>query len=473
MKIFHTVFVSLFAIVCFSACSQPDSDETEPAPTQDPTPTIVNTEQELIIGATNPLDNDISVFINRKITATFNREINSDTATADTFSVTQGVDTISGVVTVNGKVATFTPDVILTAATLYTVTITDGIKDLAGEELVAGKTWSFTTGSTSDTIAPTVDTREPLDGATDISLNRYVSAIFSESLDASTISGTTFTLMNGNTPVPGTVSFGGTVATFVPTSNFEINTLYTAKISTEVKDLAGNSLAEDKIWDFTTGTAVSAGPQPVLLGTSAQFAILSKAGITNVPTSAITGDIGTSPITGASIDGLCDQITGIIYTVDATGPECRQTNSVYLSTAVSDMEIAYTDAAGRTSPQTTELNGGELGGLTIAPGLHKWGTNVLISTDVILSGGANDVWIFQISGDLTQANGMNVTLEGGALAKNIFWQVSGQVEIGTTAHFAGTVLSRTLIALKTGATLSGRALAQTAVTLESNVITKP
>jgi len=220
---------------------------------------------------------------------------------------------------------------------------------------------------------------------------------------------------------------------------------------------------------------VALGPAPVLLGSVGNFVILSKTGITNVPTSTITGDIGTSPITGASITGLgCSEVTGTIYTVDAAGPACRVEDPVLLTAAVSDMETAFTDAAGRTLPDYTELGAGDISGMTLAPGLYKWGTGVLItSVGVTLSGGANDVWIFQIAGDLTVSNSAMVTLSGGAQAKNIFWQVSGQATLGTAADFKGIILSQTLISLNTGAVMNGRALAQTAVTLNATTIAKP
>jgi len=144
-----------------------------------------------------------------------------------------------------------------------------------------------------------------------------------------------------------------------------------------------------------------------------------------------------------------------------------------LTTAVGDMGTAYLDAAGRTLPDFNELGAGEIGGLTLAPGLYKWGTPVSISTDVTLSGGPNDVWIFQIAGTLTQASAMRVNLTGGALAKNVFWQVAGSVAIGTTAHFEGVVLGKTLIAVQTGASVNGRLFAQTATTLQMNTVTQP
>ncbi|MDP2600414.1 MAG: ice-binding family protein, partial [Deltaproteobacteria bacterium] len=167
---------------------------------------------------------------------------------------------------------------------------------------------------------------------------------------------------------------------------------------------------------------LAAGPIPVALGTASAFAILTKSGITDAPLSTITGDIGSSPISGTAILISCPEVTGTIYSVDAAGPlPCRVTNATLLTAAVSDVEIAYNNAAGRTSPDFTELGAGEIGGLTLVPGLYKWSTNVLISTDVTLSGGANDVWIFQIAGNLTQANAKKMYLVGGARAKNIFW----------------------------------------------------
>jgi len=134
------------------------------------------------------------------------------------------------------------------------------------------------------------------------------------------------------------------------------------------------------------------------------------------------------------------------------------------------METAYTDAAGRAA-NYTELYAGDISGKTLTAGVYKWSTDVLINSDVTLSGGANDVWIFQIAGKITQASATNITLTGGAQAKNIFWQAADTVSIGTTAHFEGTVLAMTNIELKTGATVNGRLLAQTAVTLQANTVT--
>ena len=216
------------------------------------------------------------------------------------------------------------------------------------------------------------------------------------------------------------------------------------------------------------------GPPPVNLGTAGTFVILSKTGVTDVYASAVTGDVGTSPITGAALLLTCTEVSGTVYTVDAAGPlPCAITAPSFLTTAVGDMGFAYDDAAGRLSPNFVELGAGEIGGLTLVPGLYKWATGLKISTDVTLSGGPNDVWIFQVAGTMSQANAVRVTLAGGALAKNIFWQVAGSVILGTTAHFEGVILGKTLIAVNTGASVNGRLLAQTAVTLQMNAVTQP
>jgi hypothetical protein len=220
--------------------------------------------------------------------------------------------------------------------------------------------------------------------------------------------------------------------------------------------------------------ATGQGPAAVNLGTAGTFAILSKTGITDVYKSAIVGNVGTSPITGAALLLTCGEVTGKVFVVDAAGPlPCAINDATTLTAAVGDMETAYLDAQGRTSPDFTELGAGEIGGLTLSPGLYKWGTGVSISNDVTLNGGPNDVWIFQVAGTLNQANAARVTLAGGALAKNIFWQVADNVTIGTTAHFEGVVLGKTLVAVNTGASANGRLLAQTAVTLQMNAITQP
>jgi len=247
------------------------------------------------------------------------------------------------------------------------------------------------------------------------------------------------------------------------------------KTSHPTKLVAGLALSILLTNQIATGTET-----PVVLGTASHYVILAKSGISTVPSSVVTGDIAVSPIDSTAITGFSlildgsgqfstsSQLTGKAYAPDYSSP-----TAVNLTTAVSDMETAYTDAAGRTLPDHTELGGGNIGGLTLTPGLYKWGTGVTIPTDVTLAGGPDGVWIFQIAGNLTIASGNAVITSGGALAQNVFWQVAGGVgvDLGTSSHFEGIILSQAAINMRTGASINGRLLAQTAVTLDANTVT--
>ena len=431
-----------------------------------------------------PSNTETGVSINTAIAATFSEVMNPLTITTTTFTVTgPGVTPVSGMVTYSGQTAVFTPASNLAATTIYTATITIGAEDLAGNALAVDKVWTFTTGTTADTTAPTVTITNPADLATGVEVSKKVQATFSEPMDPTMINTATFTLKQGVTSVAGTVNYIGLVATFTPQSNLAANTTYTGTIITEVEDMAGNALASNKVWSFTTVTALSLGPVPVDLGTAENFVILSKSGISDAgaPVSAITGDIGVSPIDSTAI-------TGFGLTLDASGEfstSALVTGNVYasdyavptpanLTTAISDMETAYTDAAGRSLPDSTELGTGDISGMTLAPGLYKWSTGVTITAaGVTLTGGANDVWIFQIAGDITCAGA--VTLAGGAQAKNIFWQVGGPagVILNVGSVFQGNILAQKAVTMNSAVTLTGRVLAQTAVTLINNPITAP
>lgn len=234
-------------------------------------------------------------------------------------------------------------------------------------------------------------------------------------------------------------------------------------------NLKSATLNSEKSSHKTGSTALKV----VNLGIASDFVILSKTGITDVYKSAVTGDIGTSPITGAAILLKCDEVTGTIFSVDAAGPACKVTNASRLTTAVGNMQTAYTDAAGRTNPNFLNLGAGNIGGKTLTAGLYKFTTGVIIPTNITISGSSTDVWIFQIAGTLNMSSAVRITLAGGAQAKNIFWQTAGAVTLGTTSHFEGNILSQTGINLQTGASINGRMLAQTAVTLQMNTVTKP
>jgi hypothetical protein len=228
--------------------------------------------------------------------------------------------------------------------------------------------------------------------------------------------------------------------------------------------------------------AYSAGPAPINLGTAGGFAILSKSGVSTTGTSLVTGNIGVSPAAASYITGFglianssnqfatSSLVKGKIYAADYSPP-----TPTTLTTAVSNMQTAYTDAAGLSNPSNTELGAGNIGGMTLYPGLYKWSTAVNIAADGLTlncNGNSSSVFVFQIAQTLNVANGAAVTLSGGCQPQNIFWQVAGQATLGTTSSFEGIILSQTAIVMNTGATLTGAALAQTAVTLDADTVTQ-
>jgi hypothetical protein len=226
-------------------------------------------------------------------------------------------------------------------------------------------------------------------------------------------------------------------------------------------------------------TGASAAAAAVNLRTAGSYVILAKTEISNVPTSAVTGNLGVSPAAATYLTGF--PLTADATNVFSTSPQV--TGKVYastyapptpsnLTTAVSDMQLAFTDAAGR-APGVTELGAGNIGGMTLTPGVYRWGTGLLVPTNVTLTGSATDVWIFQVAQDLEVSSAVKVVLAGGAVARNVFWQVAGLVDLGTTSHLEGIVLSQTSIALRTGASVNGRLLAQTAVTLDGSTVVEP
>jgi hypothetical protein len=425
-----------------------------------------------------PLNNAIGVAVNSKPAVIFSEAMNPMTINATTFTLKQGTTVVTGTVAYSGTTAIFTPTSSLVANLVYTGTVTTGAKDMAGNAIASNYVWSFTAAAITDVIAPTVLSFVPANNATLVAINSKATITFSEVMNSSTINATTVTLKQGTTGIAGTVAYSGTTATFTPTNSLAANTVYTGTVTTGAKDLAGNALAVSTVWKFTTASSATQSLAVVNLGAAANYVILAKSEITNIATSAINGDLGLSPAATSYMTGFAlinatgyatsSQVTGKVYAADMVSP-----TPINLTTAVNNMLTAYTDAAGRPTPDFTELGTGNIGGKTLTPGLYKWTNTVTMPSDVVVSGGANDVWIFQIAGNLTMSAAVKITLTGGAQAKNIFWQVAGQVTLGTTSHFEGVILSKTGITLQTGASMNGRALAQTAVILDKNAVTQP
>jgi hypothetical protein len=384
----------------------------------------------------------------------------SVTALVATFSTT-GKDVKVGVTT---QISGITPNN-FTNPVLYTVTATDG---------------------TAVNYTVTVTVAVAPSSAKDITAYSLAGQV------TSTIIGTAITVtMPFSTP-----SVTGLVATFSTTG-----AVVTVGTTTQVSGITPNDFTGPVTYtvtaaDSTTQTytvTLAAAPAPAIctgapascvdLGNAAIFSILTGTGITSVPTSTIIGTIGSSPITAAAMDDVsCSEVTGFIYGVDAAYTGSGDTtcfkgtapDKTFVDNAVLDMGTAYTDAATK-APAGTCPGAGVFDGAVspLAPGVYACVVDVTIPQNFILNGSSTDVWVFQITGTLTQSAGMTVSLLGGALPQNVFWQVSGVVTIGTGAHIEGVILTQAQINMLAGSSIKGRLLTQTGVALDTATVIEP
>jgi uncharacterized repeat protein (TIGR02543 family) len=503
-----------------------------------------------IVTSTDPLNLATNVALNKVISANFSMAMDPLTITTSTFTLMDGITLVSGTVNYSNTTATFTPGSALISGKTYTATITAGAKNVQGITLANKYVWTFSTGSV---IVPTVISTDPLNLATNVALNKVISSNFSVPMDPLTITTSTFTLMDGVTPVSGTVNYSNTTATFTPVSALLAGKTYTATITTGARNVPGTPLASVYVWTFSTipqtftlaitaikgtvikhpdqltydyGTVVELTATPdagyvftswsgdatgiispksiimnanknvtanftllsavctklVNLGLSGDYVILSESGISTTGVTAITGNMGISPAAATYITGFglilpaggafstSSLVTGNIYAPGYAAP-----TPANLTTAVTNMATAFTTANG-LAPTVTELLAGNLNSQTLAPGVYKWSTGLLITTGLTLDGGGDPCasWVFQVAGDLTVANSAIITLANGANPKNIFWVVAGsKAQLGTGVDFSGNILCKTLISLNTGAKVLGRLLAQTAVTLNASTVVLP
>jgi hypothetical protein len=315
--------------------------------------------------------------------------------------------------------------------------------------------------------APVVVSTVPASGATNVVVGTTVRATFSEAMDGTTLTASSFTLAQGATPVTGAVTYAGTTATFAPSSALATNTLYTATVTTGARNVAGTAMASSHTWSFTTSTSATVSPcalAPVVLGGADPFVVLAGSTVTSTGLTSVTGDLGVSP--GTVVSGFGPGV--IVGTIHAGDPAA--------ATAIADLTTAYNDAAGRTLCRIT-VAAPNLGGQTLAPGLYWSGASLEITSGTLTLDAGGDpsaVFIFQSASTLTTTSGLGIVLAGGAKASNVFWQVGSSATIGTGSAFFGTIMADQAVTLNTGATLNGRALARIAsVTLDANVIVKP
>ncbi|WP_264564294.1 Ig-like domain-containing protein [Flavobacterium sp. N3904] len=424
--------------------------------------------------SSDPVNKSTDVFLNKVISAKFNMAMTQSTINSNTFTVKQGTTAVAGAVTYSETTAYFTPNTPLVANTLYTATITTGTENIQGTPLTSNYVWTFTTGAT---IAPKVIATDPLDNAKAVPLNKSISANFSVAVDPKTISTATFTVKNGTTVLLGVVSYTGTTATFNPSSDLLPGTIYTATLS-GVKNVAGIPIANDYVWNFSTSSALTGNL--VNLGSAERFGILSGVGVSNnAGFSEIRNmDVGIYPGVRSSVTGFPPAIIvgGAIYASDDIAPPGIGT---MLIKAKQDLTNAYLFAEGASTPAPATVSGDQ-GGKTLAPGIYKSTSTLLIqSGDLTLDaqGDANAVWIFQVASDFTTVGGAggNVILSGGAQAKNIFWQVGRSATIGNYTIFKGNILALTSITLNSHATVQGRMLVRNGaiVMTDTNIISKP
>lgn len=393
--------------------------------------------------STDPSDLAIDVPLDQAVSATFSTPMDPLTITTSTFTLMDGVIPVTGVVTYSGMVATFTPGSPLAAGKTYTATITNGAKDAAGTAMTNDYEWTFTTPYSLTVVA--------------------VNGSVSKNPDQLTYDYGTIVSLTA-TPDAGYVfsSWSGDVTGIISPKSILLNAN---------KNVTAN---------FTLLSAVCT--PPVDLGLSGDYVILAESGISTTGVTSVVGNMGISPAAATYITGFAltlpaggafstsSLVTGNIYASDYAAPTPSN-----LTTAINNMTTAYTTGNGLAAG-TTELLAGNLNSQTLAPGVYKWSTGLLITTGLTLDGGGDPCasWVFQIAGDLTVANSTIITLANGADARNIFWIVAGsKAELGTAVDFSGNILCKTLISLNTGAKVLGRLLAQTAVTLDASTVTMP
>ena len=453
------------------------------------------TLQPLVL-TTSPTPNETGVVLNKVVSATFNMPMDPATINTTTFTLKQGTTTITGVVTYSGNTALFTPNANLTANTVYTATITTGAHNMAGVALASNYVWNFTTGAI---VAPRVILTDPFNTETGVLLNKVVTATFDMAMDPLTITTSTFTLKQGTDVILGSVSYSGNMASFTPNNPLLANAVFTATITTGAKNVAGVSIANNYVWTFTTINSSNAPD----LGSAYPFgAFGGNAGITNQGLNTVINN-GSIATTAAAtlVTGFHDSnavytetplnvgnVTGSIFT--APPAPGTATSFQVASEGLLDANAAYLSISPASKPGGIDPGAGELGGLTLAPGIYKSasGTFKISNGDLTLDakGDPNAVWIFQTAAGLTvgiagPAGARSVKLIGGAAAKNVFWYVGSAAIINGAGGgvMTGNIIATSGVTFSTAGNvtqtvLNGRAISLVAsVTMVNTTINVP
>jgi hypothetical protein len=430
-----------------------------------------------MVASTDPENNANNIFLNKVVSVNFNMPMKASTINTTTYTLKQGTTAVSGTVSYSGTTAIFVPTVLLSPNTVYTATVSKTVTNLDNTTLIADYVWKFTTGAL---VAPTVTSTDPINNSTGVSLSKTITANFSMIMDPLTITGTTFTLKQGTTVIAGAVSYSGSTASFNPTNDLLEGKIYTATITTGAKSATGVPLANDYVWNFTTLVVNAPAPTAGLF-----FGVFGgNAGITNqgLNTRINNGGIGTtaastlvtgftdtaaSPFEVYTVTPLNNGLVfgGIFAAAPAPGNATKAQKALEGLNAARDL---YNSISPASKPGGSDQGSGELGALTLAPGVYKSasGTYKITNGDLTLSGNANDVWIFQAESSLTvgsPAAPRSVKLIGGALAKNVYWYVGSSAVIN---YAGGGVMTGNIIA-EEGVTLSAPANSTTLVGQET------
>ena len=477
--------------------------------------TITDTTRPTVV-LTVPAPGAVNVPTNTKITAVFSEDMAPASLVGTTFTVTDTTlgTAVAGAVSysASARTVTFTPTTpaTLTANNTFTATITTAATDLAGNALAGNSAvlpnagnhvWTFTAGGGSDLIAPTVTAISPADGSSGACRTRTVTATFSEPMDPATIGASTFRVTDSTIAVPGTVTYDATtqVASFAASaaSGFAASRSLVVTVvsgTAGVKDLAGNPLAIDRVWGFTTGTQPCTAP--VALGAAASFgAFGGTAGVTNQGiNTVVNGNLGTTAAC-TLITGFHDAANAYTETTLNIGavngsiycgpPAPGTTTTLAIATqARADAQTAYNALA--AMPPGSDPAAGQLGGQILPPAVYTsaGGTFAITTGDLTLDaqGDANAVFVFQSAAALTvgqTATPRRVFLINGAQARNVFWQVGSAARIEDGSSMVGTIIAPAGVTISTAGqtaqtTLVGRALGLTAsVTMVNTTIVAP
>lgn len=460
--------VALLVSLTLAACGQQLVDfsgVTPPDAGPGGAPTVTSTE---------PTDTATGVAINTKVSAIFSTAMDASTITLATFTVSQGTTPVSGAVVSVGSTATFTPTANFALNTTYTGTVTTGAKDVAGNALAADHVWTFTTASG----APQVISTNPLGNAINVCIPVKIEAAFNNMMDPLTIIPATFTLAGpGTTPVNGSVSYDAQskIASFLPSSSLLGSTTYTAKVSTGVKDAAGNPLASDKVWTF--GTSGTSCIPPVNLRSVASFGIAARAGLTSTGVTVVNGNVALYP-TATCTDSTGNAGAGRTCLVKTYSSSTGMTvnGSIFFAgdpfdnggtarSVTNDLQVAWNEGKAKADTKGP-VAGDQLSGKTFTTGVYHNANLGLAANGFATMDAQNDanaVFVFKVDSSMTDSGTLllptSIKLVNGAQAKNIYFVTGLDITIGSGTSWNGTILAGRDATINNGSTVNGRVLA--------------